>query len=142
MSAFLNGLDEIFSRYSAEDVDNFLPLVYRHAFRSPAEMPPAARRLLERFQARLGVSTRPSPQELESAVRRHYEQHPLNPALLREVNQLIKSDTLLGAQDPAKAGKVFQGFAELPTAPPEPVEIPEDAPPKVDPKALLKFNKV
>jgi hypothetical protein len=79
--------------YSADDVRAFLPVLVLSAGEA-LELSPPLLEVMQRFCARLGLTTAMAPDEVAARVRAHYEEHPPHPQLLADLKGVVREELL------------------------------------------------
>lgn len=96
--------------FSDDDVRHFLPLVFLTVSEGPpaAELPEAVVQLLGVFAAQAGVEPSDGAGDVQRAVERYYEEHPVHPELLAAFQKFVREE-LAGSGDAAVA-RAFAHF--------------------------------
>lgn len=79
-------------------VENAIPWLALQAGVDVASAPPALQAVLLRFAEKLGLKPGMSPADVTAAVVAHYEKHPLPPALLSRLGDVVRT-TAAGANE-------------------------------------------
>jgi hypothetical protein len=111
MLGVAEGLTEVFARvdtrgryvYSADEVRGALVGLILQAGLDVRALPPALDKILNDFLSRLPLSSGADRTAVAAAIRAYYQQHPINPKLLAELQRVFSAASGEAAADLAGA---------------------------------------
>ncbi|MBS1149541.1 MAG: hypothetical protein H6Q89_1239 [Myxococcaceae bacterium] len=76
--------------YTDEAVRALVPLLFLASGEDLSQQAPKLQRLMAEFFAKVGLKPRATAKQLQQAVDRYYAEHPVDPKLLKKLQQTLR----------------------------------------------------